>query len=918
MNQTVTQSLENLPDEILALPRFLRTREDNHKAPLVKEWQNPKNQKLYSELKGIVGFVAATDNDDSLIFFDFDHALDDNGKFVNETAEKWFYTLRGGEFYCELSQSGRGLHMFAQPTKGKFSKLNGKIYFDDEKKSFLEIFYGTTKFCLVTGNLFRCNPNTPIATLDAADAIFQTVLDEIKQKVIPPSNASSPRNIFYTEKSQTPPRRLPPRDYQGDKYFTEAQIAEIMGVYKSTVQKWRKQRFFVEDIRDHDGTFLYLAERVYQLKSVYRRDWQKAWRGGEPSTDTLEYDLWRAEKMLDVINPAELSDSDWLAVISACKNIGLSYAVVDAFNRRDSARYNETENLARWNSANDPSFNIETLHGIAKRFDYTEKDTQTEWYQLNPELNKRTAPAPMNDDAETKNETRGTDTFNGYNYLQGDSDDLPNARRLEKFRGKYFRWLADDERWLTYYNGVWLRRSEKNSVLYPIAAQFSDEMFNFAKILAANFEKMKPPTIIHKNYADKTPEEKAYDKAKSDKDKTFRVAGYFQKRKNYSAAIELLKSCSSILVTNADLNGHKNLLCCADCVVDLQTGITYDFAPDFLITNQTNAAYQKYISDEADAFVKKVIADILPDEATRRAVLRYLGYCLTGERNFQVSQFWRGSGANGKSTVLDTLVLLLGSYVVKLPCAALLASSKPADGNAATPALALLDGDKRTAIVDELPQKCRLDAGFFKSLVTDKTMAGRPLYGNFRNIELRAKLILNGNFLPQFSANDKAMRRRINTVEFTQCFEGDRADKNLLSKLAEPSALCAFLRILVAEAIEFYRDGLLESDAMKQTKAEYISESDFIGAFATDNCDIGDGYILRKDFETRLKSEYPAETSLFTKNQLFKAIVESLKPLGVEYTKDRLKNNIFKGISWQQAADDFSGEIISSAEYAMP
>ena len=393
MDNTFNQRLDNLPKEILALPRFLRTRTDNHKAPLVKEWQNSKNQKLYSELKGILGFVAATDNDDSLIFFDFDHALDDNGKFVNETAEKWFYTLRGGEFYCELSQSGRGLHMFAQPTKGKFGKLNGKIYFDAEKKTFLEIFYGTTKFCLVTGNLFRCSPNAPIATSDAADAIFQTVLDEINQ---------SKYNTPLLKSPLTPS----PRPYHGENYFTTSQVAQIMNVDKKTVRDWREKRFFVEDILDHDGTFLYLAERVYQLKSVYRRDWQTAWRGGEPSTNSAEYDLWRAEKMLDAINPAELSDSDWLAVISACKNIGLPYAVVDAFNRRDSARYNETENLARWNSAIDPSFNIETLHGIAKRFGYTEKDAQKEWYQLHPELNKRTAPAPMNDDGKVRTRDR--------------------------------------------------------------------------------------------------------------------------------------------------------------------------------------------------------------------------------------------------------------------------------------------------------------------------------------------------------------------------------------------------------------------------------------------------------------------------------------------------------------------------------
>ena len=508
------------------------------------------------------------------------------------------------------------------------------------------------------------------------------------------------------------------------------------------------------------------------------------------------------------------------------------------------------------------------------------------------------------------------DEFNGYDFLKGGYLDLDNARRLEKFRGKIFRWLKDDEIWLTYDNGIWLRRSDKNSVLYPVAAQFADNMFHFAQILAKDAEKAAKAAIITNNdgsikWTDKRLANEA-EKIKDCADKAFSVTYYFKKRKNYSAAIDLLKSCDSILITADDLNRHKNLLCCADCVVDLQTGKTYPLAPNFLFTNQTVAAYNKFIDDKATAFVEKVLADILPDEATRRAVLRYLGYCLTGERNYHISQFWRGSGANGKSTILDTVKEILGSYVVKLPCAALLASSKPADGNAATPAIALLDGDKRLAIVDELPQKSKLDAALFKTLTGDKTVPARPLYGKFRDILLRCKLILNGNFLPMFNANDKAMRRRINTVEFTQTFEGEKADKNLLNRLADPKAQTALLRILVAQAIEFYISGLIESDAMKQAKATYVAESDFIGSFAQDNCETGDGYILRKDFEAKLKAEYPAETSQFNKAQLLKAICDSLKPLGVEYTKDRIRNNIFKGIRWQ---DDFVGASISPDDY---
>ena len=375
-----------------------------------------------------------------------------------------------------------------------------------------------------------------------------------------------------------------------------------------------------------------------------------------------------------------------------------------------------------------------------------------------------------------------------------------------------------------------------------------------------------------------------------------------------------MKGCTSLLITAADLNKNKNLLACQNSVVDLQTGKLYDFAPHFLITNQVAATFDA----KADtSFVENFFAEVLPDEETRRAVLRYLGYCLTGEKNFHISQFWRGTGANGKSTILDALIRLLASYAVKLPCAALLESNRPVDGNSATPAIALLDGDIRFALVDELPRNSRLNAALYKTITGDETIAARPLYGNFRNIELRAKIILNGNHLPTFDVDDGGLQRRINNVEFNQKFEGDRADSDLPKKLATPENRSALLKILVHEAIEYYKDGLLESDAMKAAKAAYFAESDFVSEFVDEYCDIGDGFILRKEFIDKLKSEHYADTRRFSSQELFKAVCDSLARNGVVYGKDNHKNNIFKGISWRNLAD-FSGKDISAKDYAMP
>lgn len=98
-----------------------------------------------------------------------------------------------------------------------------------------------------------------------------------------------------------------------------------------------------------------------------------------------DYDLFRANIMLNFIDPARLTDGQWLAVNSCCKNLGIPDDVVDAFNRRDMARYNDKGNRIRINSLRDPSYDILVLHGIAKKFGYKERDARRQWYQLHPE-----------------------------------------------------------------------------------------------------------------------------------------------------------------------------------------------------------------------------------------------------------------------------------------------------------------------------------------------------------------------------------------------------------------------------------------------------------------------------------------------------------------------------------------------------
>ena len=87
-------------------------------------------------------------------------------------------------------------------------------------------------------------------------------------------------------------------------------------------------------------------------------------------------ELARIEAALNCIDPATLEEKEWTDVNMACKNVGVSYEVIDAWNQKDPARYDQKENLKRWNSFKQDALGglqEGTIINIAKRYKFDPK-----------------------------------------------------------------------------------------------------------------------------------------------------------------------------------------------------------------------------------------------------------------------------------------------------------------------------------------------------------------------------------------------------------------------------------------------------------------------------------------------------------------------------------------------------------------
>lgn len=477
--------------------------------------------------------------------------------------------------------------------------------------------------------------------------------------------------------------------------------------------------------------------------------------------------------------------------------------------------------------------------------------------------------------------------------FQGGLTDLDFADRLNIFCGDRVRWLTDDKVWLVYKTnefggGLWHDGGEQNSTLLPYVRKMTD---------------------ILTEYAANKDEREIAEKMKST-------------RKALSS-ITMLKSLDSILITADDLNKHAELICCLNGVVDLQAGKLMTADPKtFLMTQTVNAVFGEPRKENLQ-FVQNFFAQIMPDEMTRAGLLRWLGYCLSGETCAEKFMVWIGeSGGNGKGTLGGTMLALMDGYGVGLSPRALLKSNRPADADKATTGLNGLVG-RRFALSEEMPLDGEMDSSLVKNLSGGDRINLRLNFKEYRTLINQAKLNISGNFTPRIeNTQDGGIRRRLLNMPFTEQFTGNRADPALKKKLLLQDNLNALFAILVREAAEFYKYGLIISDLMTQATQKHLSDSDFVADFLVENYEFGEGLsVTVKSVIDLLKEKCPAECRPFRKRADLINLVASAKDVVLDYDY-HAKQKIYKGIGKpkpkpkQGDSDGFGdGEILSSDDY---
>ena len=255
-----------------------------------------------------------------------------------------------------------------------------------------------------------------------------------------------------------------------------------------------------------------------------------------------------------------------------------------------------------------------------------------------------------------------------------------------------------------------------------------------------------------------------------------------------------------------DYNTRRDILIVKNGVVDLRTGELLDFSPDYYSTQAVVDINYNPKAGEPTRFLQFLDEIFAGDKKIIEYLLRFLGYCLTGEVKESKFLICYGSGANGKSVLFNLIRDVMGMYSDSMAPSGILKKRNSDGPNSSVMKIR----DTRMVTIDELQKYDELDTGLVKNITggASEKINVREMYGRAQSFEFAFKLILNTNFLPRLNWMDNAMNRRVVVIPFDVVFTDEKQDRSLPYKLQKEKE--QILNLLIKMAVEYYQHGLPE------------------------------------------------------------------------------------------------------------
>ncbi len=375
--------------------------------------------------------------------------------------------------------------------------------------------------------------------------------------------------------------------------------------------------------------------------------------------------------------------------------------------------------------------------------------------------------------------------------------DLGNARRLVRLHGEDLRYVRSQRHWYVWDARRWREDATDEAV------RKAKDVVDALHIEAANTSDGN----LKKELA----------RWAMQSDSAFHIR----------AMVELASSERAVVLRQDQLDAGPFLLNTLNGTLDVRSGELRPHRREDYFTKLATVRFDP--KAEAPRFVA-FLHEILRGDVDVIGYLQcVIGYALTADVREQCFFLLYGTGANGKTTLLELLRHLFGDYARQSNFSTFLARRD----DTVRADLARLAGARLVTAV-EAEEGQRFAESLVKQLVGGDMITARRLYRDEIEFRPTFKLFLAANHKPQVWGTDHAFWRRVRLIPFTVTIPPERQDRGLLNKLR--SELPGILNWALEGCRQWLANGLQEPAAVLAATRAYEAEQDLVGEFVNDRC----------------------------------------------------------------------------------
>jgi putative DNA primase/helicase len=360
--------------------------------------------------------------------------------------------------------------------------------------------------------------------------------------------------------------------------------------------------------------------------------------------------------------------------------------------------------------------------------------------------------------------------------------DTGNAERLVDKHGGNFRWIDDEETFSAWDQTVW-RKNTSGDVLLPMTKEV----------------------------------------ARAIPDEEWRRTSESSSKRH--AMIAMTKGEVAVLARRDVFDRHPMLLNVANGTLDLEKQELREVCREDFLTKKAPVSYDIFADcPKFDEFMEFTFGG---DQDLIHFMDKALGYTLTGKISESVFFMCYGQGSNGKTTLLELMMQILGpDFVTPAKFSTFVESRFP---DQSSYEVATFAGSRMITAVE--PRKAgRLNEELLKQLTGGDMMKARQIYGKPFAFYPECKLWMSMNNQPRIAGTDEGIWRRVRLIPFTQTVPEARKVKDFQKVLFNeegPGILNQLLRGLEA----WQKEGLQMPGAIAKATADFRAAQNVIQGF---------------------------------------------------------------------------------------